>query len=169
VANRSTSRTVSAGGSQPVANEPLGDRSVSEQLEIQLSGRISIAESIRSVYRPLVVGVTAYGGVVELANAINKSHGEVSLRLRREQDDKGTLQRAFHDYVGVLGTHSQAREAYLFGLCDEWGYKHPEPRTAPTERELLASLLGALDGESGQAIKERAAKLGGFDARSFRR
>jgi hypothetical protein len=149
-------------------NTASGPRRDAEQLTLKVpDGPLKIAEHIKGVYGALQASVEKFGGVVALAAAIGKVHGEVSLRLRRDQDSKGDLQRAFLDYVAVIGTDAEAREVFLHGLCDLWGYKHPDFKNAPTEREQLRSLLAQLDGASGEAIKEAAARAAGFHPRSF--
>ena len=124
-------------------------------------------EHIYGVYAAMQRAVDKFGGIVAFAASMGKGHGEVGRRVRREEDQHGDMQRGFVDYIGVLGTDPQAREVFLFGLCDLWGYKHPDFRNAPTAQEKLDSLLATLDGEAGEAVKERAARMGGFHPRSF--
>lgn len=145
-----------------------GGREGSEQLELKVpNAPLKLAEYIRDVYAVLQVAVEKFGGVVALAAAVGKSHGEVGKRLRREEDHYGDLQRAFFDYVAVIATDMKARESFLFGLCDLWGFKHPEVRTAATLAEKYDALLSTLEGEAGAAVKERAARNGGFHVRDF--
>jgi hypothetical protein len=126
-----------------------------------------INEHIKGVYQALQLAVEKFGGVVAFAVAIGKGHGETGRRIRRAEDDHGDTQRAFIDYVAVIGTDPKAREVFLYALCDFWGYKQPDFKNAPSPEEQLRSLLSSLDGETGDAIKERAARLGGFHPRSF--
>jgi hypothetical protein len=153
---------------QPSPNAASGPRGGAEQLELKVpDAPVKIAEHIKGVYGALQKSVDKFGGLVALAAALGKAHGEISLRVRREQDSKGDIQRAFLDYVAVIGTDAQAREVFLHSLCDLWGYKHPDFKNAPSEREQLRSLLAQLDGASGEAIKEAAARAAGFHPRSF--
>lgn len=140
-----------------------------EQLELQVAVEPTVIDGIRSVYRALQAGVAKFGGVTELACAVGKSKGDVSLRVRREQDTKGDVQRAPLDYLAYLNW--EARAEFLGELCREWGFKKPEPLAAPTVEEKLRSLeaeLGA-SGDMGDQVLRLAARRGGFDVGAFRR
>lgn len=146
-----------------------GGREGNPQMPLKLSATTSISEQLKGVYAALQKGVEAFGGVVSLAAAIGKNHGEVGRRVRREQDDKGDLQRAFLDYVAALGTDWKARHEFLSALCAWWGYKQPEPLKEPTVEEKYRALMAVLRGELGDSIKDKAAEIGGFDSGSFSR
>lgn len=139
------------------------------QLELQVAVAPTTNDGIRGVYRALQAGVEKFGGVTELACAIGKSKGEISLRVRREEDTKGDTQRAFIDYLGVFGW--EARDVFIAELCREWGYKKPEPLAAPSVEEQLRALKAELaaSGDLGDDVLRRAANKAGFGVGAFRR
>lgn len=168
--NRAMAKLYPERAPQPIPNVESGPRGDSGQLELKVpDAPLNLAGHIKGVYGALEKAVTKFGGVVALAAAIGKGHGEVSLRVRREQDSKGDIQRAFLDYVAVIGSDAVAREVFLFALCDLWGYRHPDFKVSPTLAQKYEALLARLDGETGEAIKEAAARSAGFHPRSFDR
>jgi hypothetical protein len=155
---------------QPSPNAESGGRRDAEQLLLKVpDAPLNLHGHIKGIYGALGKAVEKFGGIVALGAALGKAHGEVSLRVRREQDSKGDTQRAFLDYIAVIGTDAVAREVFLFALCDLWGYRHPDFKIAPTLAEKYAALLARLDGKTGEAIKEDAARDAGFHPRSFDR
>lgn len=141
----------------------------SEQLELQVTVEPTVIDGIRGVYRALQSAVAKFGGVTEMACAVGKSKGDVSLRVRREQDTKGDVQRAPLDYLAYFNW--EAREEFLGELCREWGFKKPEPLAAPTVAEKLRALEAELNasGDMGDQVLRLAAKRAGFDVGAFRR
>lgn len=146
-----------------------GVRGGGQQLSLNVATPASIRDHLRTVYTALQLGIDQFGGIVALAAALGKNHGEVGRRVRREEDDKGDLQRAFLDYVAVLATDWRAREEFLKSLCLAWGYKVPEPLKDPTTEEKFRALVSVLGGEIGDGILEAAAEKGGFHVGVFRR
>lgn len=140
-----------------------------EQLSLNVATPASVRDHLRTVYGALQLGVDQFGGIVALAAALGKNHGEVGRRVRREEDDKGDLQRAFLDYVAVLATDWRAREAFLKALCLAWGYKSPEALKEPSTEEKYRALVSVLRGDLGDDVLERAAEVGGFNVGAFRR
>lgn len=139
------------------------------QLELSVSIAPTEADRIAGVYRVLQAAVEKQGGVVELACAMGKGKDEVSRRVRRSEDTKGDLQRAFIDYLGFFDW--EARDVFMAELAREWGYKRPEPRAAPTETEELRAIKAELHaaGGVGTDVLKRAATRAGFAPNAFRR
>jgi hypothetical protein len=129
----------------------------------------TVASLIEDLHAALGEAVKVYGGTFALAAAMEKNHGEVSLRVRRAPDNKGQVQKATFDLLAFVAADPNARLIFLTQLLTRWGYKAPEPASAPTAEEQLHALLAALDGVAGQSVKEAAARIGGFNPRSFGR
>lgn len=165
----STSRVVSK--ASPPSHPPAAGRSkgAAVQPEFDFDSKRPIVEHIRDVYRVLKSAVDVFGGEVALAAYVERDLSDVQKRVAREQDTKGNLKQAFLDYVGVLGTDHKARESFLFGLCELWGYKQPEAYREPSTEEKYRTLLSRLSGSAGEAILKDAADAGGFDVGAFRR
>lgn len=108
----------------------------------------SIASLIEDLHAALGVAVEAYGGTYALAAAMEKNHGEVSLRVRRAPDSKGQVQKATFDLLAFVAADPNARLVFLTQLLTRWGYKAPEPSSAPTAEEQLHA-FAALDGVAG--------------------
>jgi hypothetical protein len=161
-----TSRSMPTSSPQRNPNEDLGERSGGDQLSLF---QRSIASLIEDLHASLKESVNVYGGVYALASAMEKNHGEISLRINRGQNSKGEIQRATFDLLAFVCADPAARARFLTSLLERWGYKAPEPANAPTLEEKYRALMNVLTGETGEAVKERAARSAGFAAAEYRR
>jgi hypothetical protein len=165
--SKASTRQVSP--SQPTNGHPTKDSgAVGGPGQLPLF-QATVASLIEDLHASLIAAVDAYGGTYALAAAMEKNHGEVSLRVRRAPDSKGQVQKATFDLLAFVAADANARTVFLTQLLARWGFKAPEPASAPTAEEQLHALLAALDGVAGASVKEAAAKIGGFHARSFGR
>lgn len=104
-----------------------------------------------------------------LAADMGISRQLMRLKLNREEDTKGDVQRLHLDVLGHIFLDAAARWDWLTRFAALCAAKPPVPLNEPTDSEKLAMLLGALDGESGEAILERAAAKGGIPKQMLRR
>lgn len=169
MSRESTSRVVSKETPPRHPRIEGGQRGGSDQAELDFDGARSIADRIRDTYAVLRTAVDVFGGRDALANFAKQDSSETGKRLNRGEDKAGNLLRSFYDYVGIISSDWKARESFLFGLCDLWGFKHPELRRDPTVEEKYRRLLSTLTGTAGEAILKDAAEAGGFHVGAFRR
>jgi hypothetical protein len=131
--------------------------------------RKSVKELIADLHGALQEAVEDYGGTVALAAKMGKGHGEISLRVRREEDSHGQIQKAHLDLVAYVVEDRKARMRFINGLLKRWGCKPAELMREPTPEEKLRLILARLDGASGEAILKDAAESAGYDSAIFRR
>jgi hypothetical protein len=126
---------------------------------------------IHDFHGALQASVAAAGGVVKVADRMGKSHSEISLKIRREQDGHGTIQKATFDLAGEVASMGHpARLAFITELNRRWGLKPPVPIHEPSTEEKLRLIVGRLIGTpAGEAILKDAAEANGFDSNIFRR
>ena len=155
---------------QPQPDEVTADTNGPQpgQLAMDFKNPIGYIEDLHAA---LQAGVAAAGGVVKVAEKVKKSHGEISLRIRREQDGHGAIQRATLDLVGeVASMGGGVRKAMLDELHRRWGFKPAEPLYEPSGEEKFRMLIGRLRGTAaGEAILRDAAEETGYDPNIFRR
>lgn len=121
-----------------------GSVGIRDQLPLALSFDPRTAdEHIQVVYRALQRAVGSFETKQgAFADELGKPYGEVSMRLRRAEN-RGELQRAYLDYVGILGLRQVARERFLVELGQAWGMRveravelTPEQKLRVVAREL---------------------------------
>lgn len=107
------------------------------QLDLALPPTVrEIAEYIEGIYkRCWEPAVEVAGGIMWLAASMGRPYPAVSLRVRHAPDSKGEIQKSTLDMVGHIASDRTAREVFLYGLCDEWEYDHPQRRHVPTAEE----------------------------------
>lgn len=89
--------------SAPATAPQMGFRSVAgEQLEMVLSDGKTYAERIEDAVSALILGVEKMGGIVAFAALLERPTPEVSRRVNRADDGKGTRMEPFLSYVAFL-------------------------------------------------------------------
>jgi len=151
---RSTGRSMGTPTTRTEPERGSGDSWVQGFLDLRADPR-TVDDHIAIVYRCLQVAVEVYEAKqATFADDAGANGGDFSMRLRR-QIHKGQLQRAFLDYLGVLGMKPAAREAFLRRLAAAWGWRieREKPLTAVEklqrvlhELPLLAWLLELVAG-----------------------
>lgn len=104
-----------------------------------------------------------------LAADVGISRQLMRLKLNREEDSHGDLQRLHLDVLGYIFNDPVARWDWLARFTARCGAMEPVPQNEDSDSVKLKLLLGALDGETGEAILDLAAKKGGTSKAAIRR
>jgi hypothetical protein len=75
-------------------------------------------------------------GAEALAEAMGAARSDTYLRVQRKDDGKGSLCRAFLDFLGPLLTHPASRRVFLEALLTACDYEPPVPRRRVTEEDI---------------------------------
>ncbi len=102
---------------------------------------------ITRLYDAVASVVDEHIGQAALAESVGMARQTLNLRLRRDIDSKGDLQRLHVDVLGHVLVHPAARWALLERLCAICGAKPPEPVVAITDAEKVRLLAAELSGE----------------------
>ena len=112
--------------------------------------------------------VDVWGGPSALASYWRCALSNISTRLNRKEVN-GSLQYAFLDFLAIACSHPAAAEAVVIGLCDLFGYEHPQKKRTKTDAEKFRSLVKSLRtcGPLGDAAIRQAAHALGADVAEF--
>jgi hypothetical protein len=103
-------------------------------------------------------------GPAALAEAMGAARSDTYLRVARKEDGKGSLCRAFIDFLGPLLAHGAARRAFVDSLMAALDYEAPVPRRRVTDEEMgratLAWVRALPSSMRDAALADIAASLG---------
>ena len=147
----STRKGVSA--SAPATEPQMGSSSFAAgQLEFLLSDGKTVAQRIDETVAALRAGVDAMGGVVAFAAHVEKPVSEVSRRVNRADDGKGTRMEPFLAYVAFLDDTGFAQ--FIAQLCASRGYLVERARRL-TDAERAEVLSSALTDDVKRGLEKR--------------
>lgn len=125
----------------PATVPQMGSGAVAgEQLELLTSDGKTVAQRIEDVVAAIGAGVAQMGGTVAFAAHLEKPVSEVSRRVNRADDGKGTRMEPFAAYFAFFD--DGAFEAAMSHMLVARGYK-PAERVRKVTAEERADLLGA--------------------------
>lgn len=118
-----------------------------------LSDGKTVPQRIDDVLAALDAGVQAMGGVVAFAAHVERPISEISRRVNRADDGKGTRLEPFLIYVAHLD--DSAFDAFARSLLAARGYLPPERARKLTDRERADILAEAHTDDTKRAIEKR--------------